>query len=119
MAYANRTMFSLFNPFWETPQKYHWLKAVDDGVMDIAAHWWSEPGIHAEISPKSNIRTGTNLIRVTASALGAGTKPQWPDRPAWFTLKYIKYEVDAINSFGKTLIVFTYPDGLSPKDFKR
>lgn len=122
MAYANRTMFSLYNPFWETPQKYHWLKPqgeVDFGGLPSQAMWWSEPGIHAEISPKSNIRTGTNLIRVTASSLGTGGKPLSPDRPGWFTLKYIKYQCDAINSFGKTLIVFTYPDGLSPKDFTR
>lgn len=117
VAYTKRSLTGLFQPFWEFSQKYPWLKNVPPAAM--VNQWTYEPGIHAEISPRSNIKTGVNLVRVTASGFGSGDLTTNPDMPAFYTLKYLKNQVDAINSFGRQLIVFVYPGDLEEKDIRR
>lgn len=116
ISYTKRTLFGLFNNYWESPQNYVQLKNKDGGFA--LEQWASEPGIHAEISPKSN-QTGVNLVRVTASGFGSGELTSSPNMPAFYTLKYLRNQVDAINSFGRTLIVFTSPDGIGTRDILR
>lgn len=119
IAYAQRSVRGLFNQFWVPPQKYPWLKNSDPAAMGANGNWWTEPGMMAEISPKSNIRTGTNIVRISASSLGSGESTSSPNMPGFYTLKYLKYQIDALNSFGRTLVVFTSPDGISPTDILR
>lgn len=116
---SKRSMFGLFSPYWEMSQKYSWLKNVSPAAM-VSAAWMGEPGMHAAISPKSNIKTGTNLVRVTASGFGSNGITSSPAMPAYYQLKYLRYQVDAINQVaGREIIKFVYPDAIGPKDILR
>ena len=131
--YLHRTVMGLIGQRWIEPFNRKAIFNLADSSGATPARWYSpltpkqywgyhgEPELTGRISDKANQATGTNVIRVSASSLGSGP---WgtasPNMPGFYQIKYAVNVVRAINQLdGRTLISFTYPDNLSPKDIQR
>ena len=119
MAYVERSTFGALLPFWQ--QDYDANNVFRVGGDTGTNGWYGEPALTGQVSQKANTHTGCNLVRITASSLGAGQFGTGsPARPGFYQIKYLVNIARAINTLaGRQLIVFVRPDQLNAKDIQR
>lgn len=131
--YMHRTILGAITNRWMDPDQRRAVFGQRDSSGTLvslvrsalipAANWtWhGEPELSGTVSPKANVDTGTNLIRVSMSSLGSG---QWgsasPNMPGFYQLKYTVAWANAMNRLaGRTVVSFVYPEDLTPRDIQR
>lgn len=120
-AYARRSWLGLISGSWHYAIDFPSVFGLAGSSVSADGYWNGEPATTGIISSKSNISTGTNFMRVSASSLGSGAFGMAsPNRPGYYQIKYFVNAARAINHLaGRTLVTFVYPDQLTPKDMQR
>lgn len=116
--YVQRSVYGALMGYWLP--NYDAARVFNNGSV-MTKGWYGEPALTGQVSKKANTNTGCNLVRITASSLGAGQHgSQSPARPGFYQVKYLVNIAKAINQLaGRQLIVFVRPDQLGAADIRR